>query len=225
MLDYVYQYIGSFTHPGVIALLIACGMGLPIPEDLILVASGAAVAASGGYLPWMIVAAFFGVLAGDMVTFTIGRRLGQSIASTRGFAWMFTEERVRRIRAYFERYGDHTIFVARFVAGLRALTFLMAGSMGVPPRRFLAINLMAALVTVPVEVSLGYLFASQLPRILGMIRRADLALGILGILLLAAWILYRRRRRRRADGAGKAPAGAGRVGSGTPPDGSPVDSG
>lgn len=223
MLDYLHQYIGSFMHPGVILLLIACGLGLPIPEDLILVASGAAVAASGGYLPWMIVAAFIGVLAGDLVTFSIGRRFGQSIASTRAFAWMFTEDRVRRIRTYFERYGDHTIFVARFVAGLRALTFLMAGSMGVPMRRFVAINLVAALITVPVEVSLGYLFASQLPRILGLIHRADLALAVLGVLLLAGWILYRRRR-RRAGAAEKSAPDATPVPSGTRPDGSTVDS-
>lgn len=201
MLDLVYEYVGTFMYPGVIVLLVACGMGLPIPEDAILLAAGAAVAASGGSLYGMIGAAMVGVMAGDLITFSIGRRFGQSIASTRAFAWMFTEARVRRIRAYFRKYGDRTIFLARFVAGLRALTFLMAGSMGVPLRRFVGINLVAAVITVPLEIYLGNLFASQLPRILATIRKVDLVLVALVAVLGLLWWWRRRRARRERDRA------------------------
>lgn len=202
MLGILYDYIGTFMHTGVIVLLIACGLGLPIPEDAILVAAGAAVHAAGGDLWAMIAAAMVGVMAGDLITFFIGRRFGQSIAGTRAFAWMFTEARMRRIRAYFRRYGDRTIFVARFVAGLRALTFLLAGSMGVPVRRFVSINLIAAMVTVPLEVWIGHLFASQLPRILHTVRQVDLAVGVLVVVGFGLWLWLRRRRRRRLDAGG-----------------------
>lgn len=205
MLSYLASYIGRFMHLGVVLLLVLCGLGLPVPEDLILVLAGATAAAAGRELLPMVGAAFVGVYLGDLLTFSIGRRWGQSIASTAPFAWMFTERRLRRARAYFRRYGDRTIFLARFVTGFRALVFLLAGSMGVPPRRFMGINLLGALITVPLEVSLGYLFASRLPGLIRLVRGVDLLAAAAVLLALALWLWRRWRRgqdRGVADGDG-----------------------
>ena len=60
------------------------------------------------------------------------------------------------------RHGHRAIFYARFLAGLRALVYLSAGSFGVPPSVFLFYDLLGALISVPIVVTLGYVFGEQI---------------------------------------------------------------
>jgi membrane protein DedA with SNARE-associated domain len=69
-----------------------------------------------------------------------------------------------------DRHGHLAIFYARFLAGVRALVYLTAGSTGVSPRRFMIYDALGALISVPIAVSLGYFFGGQI----------DLAIGYLG---------------------------------------------
>ena len=64
-----------------------------------------------------------------------------------------------------DRHGHRAVFYARFLAGLRAVVYLSAGSLGVPISRFLMYDLLGALISVPLVVSLGYLFGGQIEQI------------------------------------------------------------
>ena len=65
-----------------------------------------------------------------------------------------------------DRHGHRAVFYARFLAGLRALVYLEAGSLGVPISRFLMYDLLGAVISVPLVVSLGYLFGNQIEQVL-----------------------------------------------------------
>ena len=92
------------------------------------------------------------------------------------------------MRKFMDRHGHRAVFYARFLAGLRAVVYLSAGSLGVPISRFLMYDLLGAVISVPLVVSLGYLFGPEIERILhyiGGIQRALLIVAVLSVLILA----------------------------------------
>jgi membrane protein DedA with SNARE-associated domain len=71
-----------------------------------------------------------------------------------------------RLHAFMHRHGHLAIFYARFFAGFRALVYLSAGSLGVPPGRFFLYDLAGAAISVPVVVTLGYVFGEQIEKVI-----------------------------------------------------------
>src|SRR5690349_21610888 len=106
--------------------------------------------------------AFIGVIAGDNSLYYMGRRFGAGLISGLVIGRPSSQFQVDRLRGYMDRYGSRTIFYARFLAGLRALIYLTAGSLGVKPGVFVFYDTLGALISVPLVVSLGYVFGPQI---------------------------------------------------------------
>jgi len=112
----------------------------------------------------MLPIAWAGVLTGDTLLFRIGARLGPKVIEHPRLRRVLTPERVARVRARFERYGMWTIFIARFLPGVRMPTFLLSGSMGISQRRFWLADGLAVTIFAPTLVFLGWRFgAAALP--------------------------------------------------------------
>jgi len=75
----VSSYIEHFTYVGLFLVLVLCGMGLPVPEDLALLTGGFLVHRGITQYPATLLVSFVGVLAGDNSLFFIGRRFGTRI--------------------------------------------------------------------------------------------------------------------------------------------------
>ena len=93
---YLQVLIDFFTGYGYFAVffvLLICGFGVPIPEDITLVAGG--VISGLGYTNEhvMFAVGMAGVLAGDAIMFTIGRVYGKSVLKLRFVARTLTPER------------------------------------------------------------------------------------------------------------------------------------
>jgi len=143
---------------------------------------------------------------GDLLLYRLGRRHGARFLASRRIARYFTPERRRWVERHFASHDFLTIAVARHASGFRLPVFATAGAMGVPLRTFLLADGLSALLSVPLVVSLGYLFASQLEQVKKHLREAEL----LGLLLIAAFaaatVLVKWRRRRAARAAAQARA-------------------
>jgi membrane protein DedA with SNARE-associated domain len=87
------------------------------------------------------------------------------------------------------RHGHRAIFYARFVAGLRALVYLTAGSLGVSPLRFFLYDLAGAVISVPVVVTLGYFFGNELEAALRYIGGVEKAVWLLAALSLGVYAM------------------------------------
>lgn len=201
----VSTYIEHFTYLGLLVVLILCGLGLPVPEDAVLL--------TGGYLahrglvqyPVALVVSFVGVITGDCSLFFLGRRFGTGLLRYFGLAHPNSRKSIVRMRKFMDRHGHRAVFYARFLAGLRAVVYLSAGSLGVPISRFLMYDLLGALISVPLVVSLGYLFGSEIERILhyiGGIQKALLIIAGLSVLILLTRMLVLTKP---ASTAGKGP--------------------
>lgn len=147
---------GGVAYAIIFGILVACGLGFPLPEDLPLIATGYLV--WDGTMSWLpaVTITLVGVLVGDSILFFIGRRLGLKFLEQGKLDSFVKPKKVRRTKAYFRKYGDKIVFFARFVAGFRAAAFFLAGALKMKYTRFLWLDGLAALLSVPIWIALGY---------------------------------------------------------------------
>ncbi len=178
-------------------VLIICGFGVPIPEDITLVSGG--VISGLGYtnVHIMLVVSLFGVLLGDSTMYWLGRIYGTKILRFRPIRRFLTLERLRMVRSKFEQYGNRVLFVARFLPGLRAPIYMVAGiTRRVSFIRFLLLDFFAAIISVPIWVYLGDLGASNLDWLHEQIKKGQSIIYIL-IALLAIYLVWKWRKGRK----------------------------
>jgi membrane protein DedA with SNARE-associated domain len=210
-------------YPVLLSILVLASLGVPIPEDVPLIVSGVLLRTHPGIASWpgMLLVALVGVMIGDLVLYTLGRRWGRDVASHRSVSWLITPKRFAWATGEFHRYGMWFCFFGRFMMGVRAAMCLTAGATHFPYWRFFLADFTAALLSVPLLTYLGYWFAGMIPTLQEYLTAAQAVLwggGALAILVLM--LLYRRRRRRRhlLLQAARARAAGDRVAPGSPSD-------
>jgi membrane protein DedA with SNARE-associated domain len=198
---------GHSLHVGVgfvFFVLILCGLGLPMPEDVILV--------TGGVLAWlasdvervtfsamlrdeglltMVGVGLAGILAGDSIIFLAGRRYGSRVADLAPLRRLITPQKLMEVERLIRKRGNVVVLFARFLPGLRAPTFFTVGHARMPYWEFFAYDGSAALVSAPVWVCLGFWFGDDLhaaARMAGQFGHYILiGVAVVGLALLARW--------------------------------------
>lgn len=141
---------------GPLALLLLCGLGLPIPEDIVLIAAGALGEMEGRSWLQVSVVMYLGVVGGDTMIFFAGRQFGTRLMATRWFRRVCSPEKQLKVEQFYEKHGAKGLFIGRFLPGLRAPIFFSAGSLRVPFWKFIALDGFAALISAPFFVWLGH---------------------------------------------------------------------
>ncbi|MGH8446690.1 MAG: DedA family protein [Solimonas sp.] len=208
MLDYLIEFFTANGYLAVFLVLLACGFGVPIPEDITLAAGGIIAGIGDANVHLMCLVGLAGVLCGDSMMFWVGRHFGERARQLRWVAWLLTPRRYAQIEALYRRHGNRLMFIARFLPGLRTPIYLTAGmTRRISFWRFLMLDGFAALISVPLWVYLGFYGAENHDWLLMWIKRGKtfllVLLGIAVVLLLIyLWRRYARRRelhRRRED--------------------------
>jgi membrane protein DedA with SNARE-associated domain len=189
----ILRLLSRFSYLAIFGLLVAGGVGLPFPEEIVQLTAGF-LARQGTVLLWPAFAVTFaGILVGDVLLYRLGKTHGARVLASRHFARLLTPERRRWIERHFANHDFLTIAVARHLAPLRLPVFASAGAMGVRLRTFLLADGLSSLLSVPLLFGLGYLFASHLGTVKARLHDAEL----IGFLLLAgiggAWTAVRKR--------------------------------
>src|SRR5205085_1470143 len=140
---------------GVLFILVCCGLGVPLPEDVPLIMGGYIVATRHLSLALMITTGLAGILIGDSIIFRAGQTYGEKFLETR-IGKHIPGEKVQRTIHLFEKHGPKFIMVARFIPGVRAVTYFVAGTTGVPYWKFILYDGLAACVSAPAWVYLGF---------------------------------------------------------------------
>src|SRR5689334_21255851 len=184
--------IETWGYVAVSLVVVFGNIGLPLPEETVLVVAGYLVCVGRLRWPPLLAIGIASAVIGDNIGYWIGRRFGG--AGLERLAPRLGIERLARAERFVARYGAFAVFVARFIAGLRVLAGPLAGAMGLPFGRFFLANLCGALLFVPYAVGLGYAIAygfgpyvEELHHVLGGAERAVLIV----LVLLVAWFLVR----------------------------------
>lgn len=164
-------------------------LDLVAPGEIGLVFIGAA-AGTPRRVMVVYVAGVAGAFCGDSVSWYLGRRWGVAVLSRFPRIWSRAAPALERAATHFDRHGGRSIFLARFVGALRALVPLLAGSAGMPYRRFAPWNVAASVVWVGLVVSLGAVFGDDIAE---TVDRFSLALSVIVVVGIGAWWLHRRR--------------------------------
>jgi len=197
LLDFLMPY-GTHSLMLIFGILLACGFGLPMPEDIILLSAG--ILASHGivHLHHAHLVCFAGVIIGDGIIYTLGLKLGPQLKSRAPFKKILTPERDAKVTEVFRKYGTKVIFMARFMPGLRMPIFLTAGMFHVKWWVFIGLDGFAALISVPVWVYLGFFFGENLEQLEKTTRRFQIGIySILATVIVVLITIYLIRLRRR----------------------------
>lgn len=197
----------DYSYAIVFAILIGCGFGLPIPEDVVLVSGGIMSGVGDAehhlmHLTYMLIISFAGVLAGDGTMYLLGRIFGYRIQKFRPMRAILPPSRFAKIQKLFNRYGIWVLFIARFLPVLRSPTFLCAGmSRRVSFFKFLLMDGFAAAISVPVWVLIGHYGAQNredLARWLSDGKTVILIFTVLAVSALALFIYRRNKKEKEA---------------------------
>lgn len=203
----------------VFGVLLLCGFGVPMPEDVILVTGGVLAwlaspydapslhgLASDSGLHAMVAVGLCGILAGDSAIYWMGRRLGARIAEFRLLRRLVPPEKLQEVERQLRRRGNVVVMIARFLPGLRAPTFFTVGHSRLPFWEFLAFDGLAALVSAPLWVGLGWWFGQDIERAaLEAARFGHYILIAVGVVLTALVVRWLQRRLAAQAIARKAP--------------------
>jgi len=157
----------------------------------------AAFLAHRGYLtlPGVILVAFLGTFVADQFFFLLGRTQGTAFLAKRP-GW---QPGVARARTLLQRYNVLLIIGFRFLYGLRTVIPLVIGMSGFSTRRFVVLNALGGLIWTVVMASLGYVFGQTLEAVLKDVRRYEVWIVLILVLVgsvLGLYHLYQQRHQK-----------------------------
>ncbi|HEX8921995.1 MAG TPA: DedA family protein [Pyrinomonadaceae bacterium] len=173
--------------------------GLPVPGETILLAAGFFASTGHFKLLSVMLVAMTGAVFGDNAGFAIGHHYGRGFLLRYGRWFFLTPGRLARIGGFFERHGDKTILVARFITGLRVFAAIFAGASRMRWRTFLIYNMVGALLWSVVITMLGYLFGHSWPVLEKWVGRSGMFILLAAMIAIA--IIWRVRAHRRTNKA------------------------
>jgi len=175
--------INTFGLIGIMVILFAeCGLlvGFFLPGDSLLFTAGLLVASGVLTAPlWVLLAALpLAAIAGNLVGYWIGRRVGPAVFN-RPDSRLFKAQHVDRAQAFFDRNGNRTILLARFVPIVRTFATVMAGVSRMDVRRYVVWSVLGGVLWAAGVTLLGY-FLGQVALV-----RDHVELFILGVVALS----------------------------------------
>jgi len=197
VIEDVAEGLGAWTYALVaVAAFLETGafVGLVAPGETIVIAAGV-VAGQGtiDLLP-LIGIVWLSAVLGDTTSFYIGRRLGRRFLERHGPRFKITEARLEQVESYFERHGGKTILIGRFIGLVRALAPFIAGSSGLPYRRFIPYSIVGTGLWSTLFCTLGYIFWRSFDKVAHLVGQAIFGLGLTVAVIVGVVVAYRRRR-------------------------------
>lgn len=156
VLQVLVDWFTQYPHLAPFAVLMACGLGLPLPEEFTLIGCG--------YLCHKEIVDFFtitavcsgAILGGDSIPYFLGRRYGLSALKIKWVAKVLHPERFAELERRFASNGNWAIFTCRFLPGLRMGGYFVAGTMRMSYTRFLLLDGLGVLISVPTSIWIAW---------------------------------------------------------------------
>jgi membrane protein DedA with SNARE-associated domain len=194
---------GWFEAGGYLALfglLFACGLGLPLPEDVPLLLAGVFIFHGKMQLAHAAILAWCGIIGGDCVLYNLGKRYGLNITMLPMVGKHVTPARIEQAERLYERYGIWVVAVGRLIAGVRGAMVVAAGATRFNFVKFIIADGLAALISGGIWIWLGYWGAMKVGDPATIMERAKpykhwIGLGLLVVAAgLVLYLVWRHRR-------------------------------
>ena len=189
--------LGAWTYVlvGLMAFLeTGAFVGLVAPGETTVIVGGVIAGQGEISLVPLIGLVWLSCVLGDTTSFFIGRRLGRGFLLRHGPKIKIDEGRLERVESYFERHGGKTILIGRFIGLVRAVSPFVAGSSGLPYRRFIPFSIIGCGLWSTLFCVLGYVFYQSFDRVSAIAGKATLAFAITAGVIVGSVLAWRRLR-------------------------------
>jgi len=171
------------------------GIGLPIPENPVLVGGGYAIYQKvvpliPGFCLW-----YLSILCGDFFLYAIFHYFFRRAALSNLTKRWIGHDRLERYQNAFVNWGGWTLFLARFTFGIRAVAYVAAGAVGYPWMRFLAVDGVSVAIQVLMFVGLGYYAGERIEWAKATSEKIILLISLAVLLTILTWGLSALMRR------------------------------
>jgi membrane protein DedA with SNARE-associated domain len=185
--EYVIRWVSHGGYPVLFGLLFSCGLGMPLPEDIPLLAAGFMIW-QGHFNPVLAgIFAWCGIIGGDCVLYHLGKRYGLKVTELPLIGRHLSLSRILWVEHRFKRHGIWVVAIGRMFAGVRGAMVVCAGAIRFPFWKFVITDGVAAIFSGGLFIVLGYYFGKNMDML-----RTEVAKGkrfaMLAVLALAAGI-------------------------------------
>lgn len=194
---YVLVALGAFLETGAFVGLIA-------PGETIMIVGGVIAGQGEIRLGPLIAIVWVSAVAGDTVSFFLGRRLGRDFLLKHGPRVQITEERLLQVEKFLERRGGTTILLGRFVGVVRAVAPFVLGASRMSYKRFIPYDILGAGLWAAFFTTLGYVFWQSFDRVAEYASRGAFALGTVIVVTVGTVLLVRQLRDQEGRAAARA---------------------
>ena len=195
-MDGVLQWITTYGYGAIFVLLMLGVVGLPIPDETLLVFCGYLVSKGKMHPLAAWLTAIAGSWCGITLSYTIGRTLGIGVVHKYGKYLHITEERLAKVQAWFDRIGHWALLVGYYIAGVRHFTAIVAGISKLQFTHFMAYAWTGGILWVTTFLTLGYFLGENWKRIAESIHHYLLYVSL--VVIAAALVYYLVQRRKQA---------------------------
>lgn len=194
-LPWIKHAIEAYGYLGVFGSQMLGMFGLPVPDETILTFTGFLIFKGIMQPAPAFLAAYLGSVCGISLNYLVGRYFGFPLLHRYGPYLRLAGERIDRVRQWFEHYGKIALFAGYFFPGLRHLSAFAAGASRLEFRQFAPYAYSGGFCWVATFLSLGYVLGEEWRQFLPQVRSyLWLALGVLALLSLTAYLIWRRSR-------------------------------
>jgi membrane protein DedA with SNARE-associated domain len=193
MMNSLLEWVARYGYASLFGLLVLGIVGLPIPDETLLVFSGYLVSRGRLHPVLTYGAGFFGSVCGISLSYWIGRVLGHAAVLRFGKYVGLTPQRMDLVHGWFLRTGEWLLAFGYFIPGVRHFTALVAGTSELEFNRFAVFAWSGAALWVAFFLALGYWVGENWQGAVVLVRRYTLAAVVLSALSLSlAWWIRRK---------------------------------
>lgn len=190
----VFDWVAAHGYGALFALLALGVVGLPIPDETLLVFTGYLISQGKLHPAGAFAAAVAGSWTGISLSYVLGRTLGVGVVHRYGKYIHLTEARLAYVNRWFDRIGHWMLFVGYYIAGVRHFTAVVAGMsrLGIPT--FLAYAWTGGAVWVATFLTMGYFLGENWRQVAELVHRYLLYASITIVATGAVWYIVWKKR-------------------------------
>ncbi len=146
LIDFITSTISGLGYGGIFLLMVAESALIPIPSEVIMPFSGYLVSTGKFNAVFVVLAGSVGNLAGSLIAFYVGSRLGREFILRYGKYVLLRKSHLELTETYFNKYGDRSIFIGRLLPAVRTYISLPAGLARMNMRKFIVYTLIGSII-------------------------------------------------------------------------------
>jgi membrane protein DedA with SNARE-associated domain len=196
-MDGVFAWVAAHGYWALYLLLALGVVGLPIPDETLLVFTGYLI--SRGTLNPMgaFAAAVAGAWTGISGSYLIGRTLGVGAVHRYGKYIHFTENRLAYVHRWFDRIGHWMLVVGYYIMGVRHFTAIVAGMSKLAYPTFVAYAWTGGALWVATFLTLGYFLGENWRPVAELVHQYVVYASVAIVAIAALWYVFRKKPRKQ----------------------------